>query len=160
MIRLLFTGAGIRCFDLIHGTNQVASAVAAQTGRAAPALPPSVPTLASNAAASAGINPGKGVANLPAPTTAALGKTTSAPATPNAALSNLLNATSKLKKAAEKKPPSRHATPKPGAAGQRGTGALVNAPGSRASFAPVVEQSGSLVHIATESVSLCVSMNS
>jgi hypothetical protein len=116
--QVAFYKARDQMFDLIHGTNQVASAVAAQTGQAAPALPPSVPTLASNAAASAGINPGKGVANLPATTTAALGKTTPAPATPNAALSNLVNATSKLKKAAEKKPPSRHATPKSGAAAQ------------------------------------------
>ena len=102
-----FYKARDQMFDLIRGTNQVASAVAAQTGQAAPAAPPSVPTVATDAAAGAGINPEKGVANLPSATTAAPTTTNPAPATSDAALSNLLSATSKLKKAAEKKVPSR-----------------------------------------------------
>src|SRR4029077_6765889 len=64
--QVAFYKARDQMFDLIRGTNQVASAVAAQTGQAAPAPLPSVPTVAAGAAASAGINPGKGVANLPA----------------------------------------------------------------------------------------------
>lgn len=108
--QVAFYRARDQMFDLIRGTNQVASAVAAQTGQTAPAPPPSVPTVAAGAAANAGINPRKGVANPPMSTTSSPATTTSAPQTPNAALSNLVNATSKLKKAAEKKPPSRYAT--------------------------------------------------
>lgn len=54
-------------FDLIAGTTYVASAVAAQTGQAQPAQLSSVPTAATAAAAGAGIDPAKGVANPPAP---------------------------------------------------------------------------------------------
>ncbi len=101
-----FYQARDQMFDLIRGTNQVASAVAPLTGQAQPAAPSSVPTVSTAAAASAGIDPAKGVANLPIATATPSGTPASTPATNAAALSNLKNATSRLEKVAQKKAPA------------------------------------------------------
>jgi hypothetical protein len=66
--REAFYHARDQMFDLIRGTEQVASAVATQTGQAPPAPPPVVPTAASAAATDAGTNPAKGIANVPSTT--------------------------------------------------------------------------------------------
>ena len=108
-----FYQARDQMFDLIKRTNQAASAVAALTGQATPAPPPSVPTVATGAAESAGTSPTKGVANLPIETTTTRTTSTSTPGTSKVALSNLVTATSKLQKAAEKKPPPRRVKHKP-----------------------------------------------
>jgi hypothetical protein len=50
-------------FELIKGSQNVATAVATQTGQSAPANLPSVPTAATDAAKTAGVDTSKGVSN-------------------------------------------------------------------------------------------------
>jgi hypothetical protein len=106
-----FYRARDQMFDLIKGTDQVASAVAAQTGQTPPAQPPAVPTAASDAAAGAGINPAKGIANVPA--TAASGSsaaTSPSPSSSNAGnqgLAKVTSAADHLKQVAAKKAPGK-----------------------------------------------------
>jgi hypothetical protein len=50
-------------FELIKGSQNVATAVATQTGQAPPANLPTVPTAATEAAKTAGVDPSKGVSN-------------------------------------------------------------------------------------------------
>jgi len=107
--RQKFYRARDQMFDLIAGTNSVASVVAVQTGQAPPAQPIAVPTVASAAAAKAGINPAKGVANPPAAAStvkvAPGAKPTTVAATARK-VDQLKAAATKLKKAAAKKPPA------------------------------------------------------
>jgi hypothetical protein len=56
-------------FELIKGSQNVATAVATQTGQSPPASLPTVPTAATEAAKTAGVDPSKGVSN-PSPTSA------------------------------------------------------------------------------------------
>jgi hypothetical protein len=94
-------------FDLIAGTTQVASAVAAQTGQAPPASPSTVPTAAADAAAGTGVDPAKGLANAPAPAAAT---SSTAPTTAKAgskSLAKLESAVTKLKQVAKKKAPAK-----------------------------------------------------
>jgi hypothetical protein len=104
-----FYHARDQMFDLIRGTQQVASAVAAQTGQAAPALPPAVPTAASSAAADAGTNPAKGIANVPTTSSAAAPTASTTPAGSPATqgLSNVTKAANHLKAVAAKKAPAK-----------------------------------------------------
>lgn len=102
-----FYNARDQMFDLIRGTQQVASAVAAQTGQAPPAPQPAVPTAASSAASDAGTNPAKGIANVPAASSAAT--PTASPAGSPAAqgANNVTNAANRLKAVAQKKTPAK-----------------------------------------------------
>ncbi len=104
-----FYRARDQMFDLIRGTEQVASAVAAQTGQLPPVQPPAVPTAASDAATGAGINPAKGVANVPAtaPSGSPAAPSTSSSNASNQALSSVTSAANHLKQVAEKKAPSK-----------------------------------------------------
>jgi len=104
-----FYGARDQMFDLIRGTQQVASAVAAQTGQAPPAPQPAVPTAASSAAADAGANPGKGIANAPAASSAPTPTASPAPAGSPAAqgINQVTNAANHLKAVAKKKAPAK-----------------------------------------------------
>jgi hypothetical protein len=106
-----FYHARDQMFDLIRGTEQVASAVAAQTGQAPPAQPPAVPTAASTAATDAGINPAKGIGNVPATSSAATASASPAPASQGGP-TNVTNAANRLKAVAQKKAPSAKSTSK------------------------------------------------
>ena len=52
-------------FELIKGSQNVATAVATQTGQSPPANLPKVPTAATDAAKTAGVDPSRGVSNPP-----------------------------------------------------------------------------------------------
>lgn len=107
-----FYHARDQMFDLIRGTDQVASAVAAQTGQAPPARPPAVPTAASTAAADAGINPAKGIANVPATNSAATPAASPAGSPAPQGVTSVTNAANRLKAVAEKKTPPAKGTSK------------------------------------------------
>jgi hypothetical protein len=109
-----FYRARDQMFDLIKGTEQVASAVAAQTGQSPPVQPPAVPTAASDAAAGAGINPAKGVANVEA-TTPPGSSPAASPSSSNAGnqgLAKVTSAADHLKQLAEKKAPGKGSSKK------------------------------------------------
>jgi hypothetical protein len=109
-----FYRARDQMFDLIKGTEQVASAVAAQTGQSPPVQPAAVPTAASDAAAGAGTNPAKGIANVPA-TTPSGSPAAASPTSSNAGnqgLSNITSAADHLKQVAAKKAPGKGSSKK------------------------------------------------
>jgi hypothetical protein len=109
-----FYRARDQMFDLIKGTEQVASAVAAQTGQTPPVQPPAVPTAATDAATGAGINPAKGVANVPAttPPASSAAPSPSASNAGNQGLSKVTSAADHLKQLAEKKAPGKASSKK------------------------------------------------
>ena len=111
-----FYRARDQMFDLIKGTEQVASAVAAQTGQTPPAQPPAVPTAASDAAAGAGINPAKGIANVaataPSAPSAAASPSPSSSNAGNQGLAKVTSAADHLKQVAAKKAPGKGSSKK------------------------------------------------
>ncbi len=102
-----FYDARDQMFALIKGTQSSAATVAALTGQATPAPAPAVPTAATTAATDAGVNPAKGIANLPSTTSPAAAAATPAGTPSSQQINNVLNAANHLKAVAQKKVPTK-----------------------------------------------------
>jgi hypothetical protein len=96
-------------FELIKGSQNVATAVATQTGQAPPANLPTIPTAAPDAAKTAGVDPSKGVSNPP-PTQPPAPPKTARSSQATAGTGQVKSAVTRLKHIANKKVPKKTTT--------------------------------------------------
>jgi hypothetical protein len=107
-------------FELIKGSKDVATTVATQTGQAPPPKLPAVPTAASDAAKTAGVDPSKGVANSSATPTPPSVSKNPPPRNLNAAAKREVRSAARRLKQIARKPSPRKSKAKAGPSNRPG----------------------------------------